>query len=129
MYGASNVNFMTWGKSFNFMSSVLLLNNNIGLEGSPFSAFLYFLIFFFSGKLVFRGMAMQIAKDELRDEKMKNKLHASLTNHDYELVPFALKRLRMWLGLKKQKKIRHHVCTISTYSSINVNCLRFGLKE
>ena len=109
LYGTNNTNFITWGRSFSLMSNVLLLKNDITLEAQPISAFLYFFIFYISTKLLCRGIGIQVAKDGLHDEKMANKHHASLTTHDYELIPFALKRLRMWLGLKKQKKIRHHV--------------------
>ena len=35
--------------------------------------------------------------------------HENFEPQDHELVPFAKKRIRMWLGLQKQKKIRHHV--------------------
>ena len=35
--------------------------------------------------------------------------HENFEPQDHELVPFAKKRMRMWLGLQKQKKIRHHV--------------------
>ena len=51
-----------------------------------------------------------MAKEEYRTIRISNRLHRLMSKPpDYELVPFVINRVRMYLGLKKQKKIRHHV--------------------
>ena len=47
------------------------------MEEKPFSAFLYFTIFYFSLKLLSRGVITAKAKDELKEEKMRQKYHSA----------------------------------------------------
>jgi hypothetical protein len=109
LYGSENLNFVTWSNSFSFMASCLFQPSKINLENHSMTAFIFFGTFYISAKLIVRGILIQNGKDELHDERFCNKHHSSLVTNDHELIPFALKRLRMWLGFKKQKKIRHHV--------------------
>ena len=65
------------GRSFSTVTSILLAKNNLKMEEKPFSAFLYFTIFYFSLKLLSRGVITAKAKDELKEEKMRQKYHSA----------------------------------------------------
>jgi len=54
--------------------------------------------------------------------------HEIFEPQDHELVAFAKKRIRMWLGLQKQKKIRHHVRGNNLKNDLNIN-EQYTLKE
>ena len=93
------------------LTSTLLLHvGPVPIERHHASIYLVYFIFLMMGRVFLRGITAQMAKEEFRVVKISDKLHRLISKgRDYELVPFVINRIRMYLGMKKQKKIRHHV--------------------
>ena len=93
------------------LTSTLLLHvGPVPIERHHASIYIVYFIFLMLGRVFLRGVTAQMAKEELRTIKITDRLHRLVEKcRDYELVPFVINRIRMYLGLKKQKKIRHHV--------------------
>lgn len=101
--------YSTFIGSIGGLTSQLLATSDLPTPYYPHSTLVIFGAFFLIGRIFARGISASIAKEEYRDIKMSERLHSAYRTNDYELIPFALNRIRMYLGLKKQKKIRHNV--------------------
>ena len=103
--------FSGYLSSFAGLASTLFLHTGpVPIVSHHGSLFVLYVALLLLGRVYFRGVTAQIAKEEYRTIKISNRLHRLMSNSsDYELVPFVVNRIRMYLGLKKQKKIRHHV--------------------
>ena len=113
--------YSTFIGSIGGLTSQLLATSDLPTPYYPHSTLVIFGAFFLIGRIFARGISASIAKEEYRDIKMSERLHSAYRTNDYELIPFALNRirfvkpfairlfifiLRMYLGLKKQKKIQ-----------------------
>ena len=89
------------------LTSTLLLHvGPVPIERHHASIYLVYFIFLMMGRVFLRGITAQMAKEEFRVVKISDKLHRLISKgRDYELVPFVINRIRMYLGMKKQKKI------------------------
>lgn len=77
-------------------------------------------------RIIFIIISLKWFIDLIHDLKFSMARHEIFEPQDHELVAFAKKRIRMWLGLQKQKKIRHHVRGNNLKNDLNS---RFVSKE
>ncbi|CAG5094843.1 Oidioi.mRNA.OKI2018_I69.XSR.g13909.t1.cds [Oikopleura dioica] len=105
--------FDSYTDGFMYMTSLLLRTTERTSgkteERQSMISFVLMVFFYILGPIIFRGIAKSKGKEQIHDLKFSMARHENFEPQDHELVPFAKKRMRMWLGLQKQKKIRHHV--------------------
>ena len=86
--------YSTFVGSIGGLTSQLLATSDLPTPYYPHPTLFIFGAFFLIGRIFARGIGASIAKEEYRDMKMSERLHSAYKTNDYELIPFALNRIR-----------------------------------
>ena len=81
------------------LASQLLLTNQLPADKEDiWTSSIVFGLFFIVGRCMCRGILARTAFEQFHQIKVTDKLQSQFKYYDYELIPFVINRIRMYLG-------------------------------